>query len=142
MGVVTMKIKEQFFNAKDVQRALSKAERKALTKTGALLRRQSRKKLKRRKGPAPVGQPPHVHSRRKAANLRNILFGYEKERRRVIVGPVRLPGTRESVPAVHEGGGTVRRGGQVIALDPRPTMQPTLREESDEFAKFWENSVR
>lgn len=140
--MVTMKIKQSFFTSQEVLRALSKAEQKNLTKTGALLRRKARKKLKRRKGPAPPGHPPHVHSRRKAANLRNILFGYEKEQHRVIVGPVRLPGTRESVPAVHEKGGTVRRDGRVIQLKPRPTMQPTLTEERGEFAKFWEHSVR
>ena len=122
-----------FFDRPAVESAISRGERKALSKIGAYLRTRARTSILRRvanKGKkasvkrvrsgkaakvqesARAGEPPRVRSRDKVKTLRNILFAFQPESHSVITGPValntRLTGGSEStVPGLLERGGTV-----------------------------------
>ena len=74
---MTMRAKQLFFDRRLVQNRMSKANRKALSKAGAFIRRRARSSLRRRKRVSAPGQPPSVHSTDGVATLKNILFAYE-----------------------------------------------------------------
>lgn len=107
--------------------------------------------MRRRKGSAPPGTPPHAHE---GSLRRLILFGYDRASDSVVVGPVRLnkPG---AAPSVLEFGGrttikqrrtrandrrvvTKRR----IRIEARPYMGPALKKELPNIPKAWSSSVR
>src|SRR5690242_12299768 len=87
---VTMHLRDLFFDRKAVVDATTVAERKALSRIGAFVRRRARSSLRRRKRVSRPGEPPSVHSKDDTANLKNILFAYEPSHRRVVIGPVGL----------------------------------------------------
>lgn len=105
---VSFQIKDFFFDADKVVKALSKAERKALSQAGAFVRTSARGSLRRRKKPSSPGQTPSVHSKDKNRTLKKILFGYDPTAHSVIVGPVGF-GKAEAPHALEVGGtSTVR----------------------------------
>jgi hypothetical protein len=96
---------------------MTKANRKALSKAGAFIRRRARSSLRRRKKSSEPGQPPSVHTSDRVATLKNILFAYEPQSESLVVGPVKLnqkaallgPQLGDAtVPQVHEFGATVK----------------------------------
>lgn len=115
MTTVTYKIKSLFVDRPEIQRAIEKANKRALPKAGAHTRRRAIQSLRRRKKPSTAGSPPSVHSDSKVANLRNILFGFDPSRGSMLVGPVKLNGRSSfgpqlngTVPETHEFGGSGR----------------------------------
>lgn len=82
--------------------------------------------------PSAPGDPPHAI--RGHSYIRDFLFyGYDPDRRSVVIGPVRLSGMKSNVPALHEHGGSqtlrarkaiVHRPGQSgpIRIGGRPGM--------------------
>jgi hypothetical protein len=140
-----MRIKDMFFDRAAVVRAVDGAKRKVLSKAGAFIRTAARTSIRKRKGPAPAGKPPHSHE---GSLRRLILFGYDKAADSVVVGPV---GFKKSVaPNVLEyGGDTVvlrRRGGrltsQKVKIAARPYMTPALEQERPKLPLLWRNSIR
>ena len=130
MSVVTYQMKSLFFDRPAVESAISRGERKALSKIGAYLRTRARTSILRRvayKGKkasvkrvrggkaakvqesARPGEPPRIRSRDKVKTLRNILFAFQPESHSVITGPVALNTrlTGGSGPGLLERGGTV-----------------------------------
>lgn len=87
---VDYRLKDWFFDRRNLEFALERAEMRALSKIGAFLRRRARSSLRRRKTPSQPGQPPSVHSTDQVVTLKNILFGYDPHIHGVVVGPVRL----------------------------------------------------
>jgi len=143
--VITMRIKDMFFDRAAVVRAVDGAKRKVLSKAGAFIRTAARTSIRNRKGSAPAGKPPHSHE---GSLRRLILFGYDKAADSVVVGPV---GFKKSVaPNVLEyGGDTVvlrRRGGrltsQKVKIAARPYMTPALEQERPKLPLLWRNSIR
>jgi hypothetical protein len=140
-----MRIKDMFFDRATVVRAVDGAKRKVLSKAGAFIRTAARTSIRKRKGSAPAGKPPHSHE---GSLRRLILFGYDKAADSVVVGPV---GFKKSVaPSVLEyGGDTVvlrRRGGRLtsqrVRIAARPYMAPALERERPKLPLLWRNSIR
>lgn len=109
----TFDLKELFFDRPAVIAATNRAERQALSKIGAFVRRRARSKLRRRKRVSSPGESPSVHSTDKVASLKTILFAYQPSSRSVVIGPVGLnqtnntPSGSQTVPQIMEFGGTV-----------------------------------
>lgn len=144
-GLSLREFKGGFFDRAKVANKLALAERRNLSRAGAYVRQRARSSIRRRKRTAEPGQPPSSHE----GSLRLILFAYQDQSHSVIVGPVRLHGSREgaTVPALLERGGTVRRvdrTGKLRTLRYRafPFMGPALAAERAKLAKLWENAVR
>jgi len=146
--VITMRIKDMFFDRHVVIAAVDNAKRKVLSKAGAFIRTAAKTSIRKRKGSAPPGAPPHSH----AGHLRRmILFGYDKPNDSVVVGPVGFK--KSEAPNVLEyGGDTVvfrrlgGRGGkltsQKVKIAPRPYMAPALEKERPKLPLLWRNSVK
>lgn len=102
--------KRYFFDRAKVLAAADAAVLRGLSRLGAFVRRRARTSLRRRKKASAPGSPPSVHSKDNFATLKNILFAYDPARRSVVVGPVRLNGSKGSptVPELHEFGGTLQ----------------------------------
>ena len=147
--LIDMRVKALFFDRPKIQRAVSAARRRALSRAGAFIRQTARTSMRRRRGSAPPGSPPHVHE----GSLRRLLFfAYDPQADSVVVGPV---GFRKSTaPSVLEFGGRAvltrrgRRGGRRVVesrrvrIEARPYMGPALRKELPNIPKAWASSVR
>ena len=146
--MITMRIKDMFFDRHVVIAAVDKAKRKVLSKAGAFIRTAAKTSIRKRKGSAPPGAPPHSHE---GSLRRLILFGYDRANDSVVVGPVGFK--KSEAPSVLEyGGDTVvlrrvgGRGGkltsQKVKIAPRPYMAPALEKERPKLPLLWRNSVR
>ena len=168
---VSMRMKDFFFDRPAVKDRMTKANRKALSKAGAFIRRRARSSLRRRKKSSQPGQPPSVHTSDRVATLKNILFAYEPNSQTLVVGPVRLNQQTllgpqlggATVAQVHEFGATVkvreakvgphwrtgrrrvRRGQPVrvrrVKYSERPFMGPALEAEQEHIPDAWSGSV-
>ena len=168
---LSMRMKDFFFDRQAVKDRMTKANRKALSKAGAFIRRRARSSLRRRKKRSEPGQPPSVHTSDRVATLKNILFAYEPQAETLVVGPVKL--NRQAllgpqlgsttVPQVHEFGATVkireakvgnqwrsgrrriRRGQPVrvrqVKYAERPFMGPALEAEQEHIPDAWSGTV-
>jgi len=143
--MITMQIKSLFFDKQTVLRAVDKAKRAVLSKAGAFIRTTAKHSIRKRKGPAPPGHPPHSHE----GSLRRLIyFGYDPASDSVVVGPVGFK--RSTVPNVLEFGGKTevrtRRRGKVVrtrtTIAERPYMGPALEKERPKLPKRWAGSVR
>lgn len=141
-----MKIRDMFFDRAAVVRAVDGARRRALSKAGAFIRTAARTSIRKRKGSAPPGAPPHSHE---GSLRRLILFGYDKASDSVVVGPVGFK--RSTAPSVLEHGGNATvvsrgRGGRGdprrVRIAPRPYMGPALERERPKLPLVWRNSIR
>lgn len=143
--MVDLRIKSLFFDRPKVQRAVDKAKRQALSRAGAFIRQTAKQSMRRRKGSAPPGKPPHVHE---GSLRRLIFFGYDKGTDSVVVGPMGF--IRSDAPHVLEFGGKTtvarrRRGKRErrrVRIVRRPYMGPALEKERSKLPKLWANSVR
>lgn len=86
----TYKMVDLFFDRPAVVNAVDRAERRALSKVGAFIRRRARSSLRFRKRVSLPGETPSVHTRDKAASLKNILFAFQPQTHSVLIGPVGL----------------------------------------------------
>lgn len=168
--MVTMKLKNFFFDRKIVNDALSKKDRASMSKAGAFIRQRAKTSMRKRKKPSAPGQPPSSHQ----GDLRRlILFGYDFSSHTVVVGPVGFNAVVKSggslaagvVPSLLEFGGTVGiresmwgSGEWMSGLSrrqaagkpsrvrkahyrPRPYMGPALAAETPNLAKCWRGVV-
>jgi hypothetical protein len=166
--MLSINIKELFFDRDKVQAAVDRVTRDNLSKGAAYIRRSARESIKdRAQGRSAPGQPPYSHigakrkklnRARKAAGLdpvkggfqgvKHILFGFDPVARSVIIGPV--SNRKGTVTHVLEFGGSESvkqsRKGQVemktIYIAPRPYMGPALRKEAPNLPKVWADSVK
>lgn len=112
---ISYKVVNQFFDRSAVAKRIEAANRRALAKAGAFLRKRARTDiLRRRKAISQAGSAPSVRSRDKVATLRNILYFYDPKINGVVVGPVKLNQQNRtsngsvSIPALHEFGGNLQ----------------------------------
>jgi hypothetical protein len=116
-----------------VARKAKRANIESLGHAGGAIRLAAVRGIRKRKGPAPAGQPPHTHTRRLP---RAIKYAVEKKRQVVVIGPdVESFGTAGKA---HEHGGRFR--GE--RYPKRPFMAPALEKTKDRLPKFWAGSVR
>ena len=140
IGMVT---KDMFFDSKKVLSAVDRGTRKVLSRFGAFVRTTARHSIRKRKAVSQPGEPPSSH----AGHLKRLIFfGFDVERRSVVIGPTPFRGPAE-VPALLEYGGTARRkdrsGRNVTATyRPRPFMGPAFEKEQAKLPALWANSVR
>lgn len=143
--MIEMRFKLEFFDSAKVERAVGRARRRALSKAGAFVRQSAKTSIRKRRGSAPPGKPPHSHE---GSLRRLIFFGYDRSTDSVVVGPV--PFRAGTAPrALEFGGPTVvqrRRRGRVVRrrtrIEPRPFMAPALERETPNLPKAFRNSVR
>ncbi len=144
--MITMRIKDLFFDGHTVMRAVDKAKRAVLSKAGAFIRTTARHSMRRRKGAAPPGQPPHSHT---GLLKRFLFFAYEPASESVVIGPAKLNKPTEAPRVLEHGGKTLferRRRGKVVrrrvTIESRPFMGPALEKERPKLPKRWAGSVR
>lgn len=120
----------------DMLKVVRKAKQANITNlghAGAAVRLTAARSIRKRKGPAPAGQPPHTHTRRLP---RAIKYAVEKQRQRVVIGTdVQSFGT---AGRAHELGGQFR--GQ--HYEKRPFMLPALEKNKSRLPRLWAASIR
>jgi len=152
MATVGFNKKQLFFDRQIVIDAVGRASAKNLSQAGSFIRQSARSSLRRRKKVSPPGEPPSVHTQDRVATLKNIWFVFDPARRSVVVGPLKLNGSklhgsnRATVPSLHELGGAAVVGGRKrkrrAKYAPRPFMGPAMERELPKFAGLWANSVK
>ena len=121
------------FDADGLAARVARASVEILRRMGAYVRTVARRKVRPSGRPSPAGTPPHS---RTGALKRGILFGVEKRRQSVIVGPSeKFVGTSMGA---HEFGG----GYKLERYPKRPLMGPSLKESAPHLAKMWRDAVK
>lgn len=142
LGMKLPQTQRLFFDRAAVLKAVSRAERRTLSRFGAFVRRTARSSIRRRKRISAPGAAPSSHT---GLLRRTIFFAYEPRRSSVVIGPLQLnKGT--DAPALLEQGGRItrrRRNRRVrLAYRPRPFMGPAFQREQSRLPALWRNSVR
>lgn len=143
--MITMRIKDLFFDRAAVMGAVDAAKRKVLSKAGAFIRTAARTSIRKRKGSAAPGKPPHSHE---GSLRRLILFGYDRTSDSVVVGPVGFKNSTAPSALEYGGSATVtrrrrgRRESRTVKIAARPYMGPALEKERPRLPLLWRNSVR
>jgi len=144
VGFVT---RETFFDRKVVRSAADRTARRVLSKFGAFVRRAAKSSIRKRKRTSAPGEPPSSHT---GLLRRFIFFGYDRGRRSVVIGPMRLNQKVGDAPAALEHGGvsTVveglrgRRRKRRVGIRARPYMGPAFEQERPKLAAMWRDSVK
>ena len=120
------------FDADAVKNAVRNGGVKALRQAGAYVRKAARHAVKKSPDASTKGTPPHT---RQGLLKRSLLFGVEKQRMAVVIGPAyQFVGISMTA---HEFGGTYRRR----KYPKRALMGPTLKKTAPQISKMWANSV-
>ena len=105
----------------------------ALRRAGAYIRKSAQNKVTQSSNASAPGSPPNT---RRGLLKQSLLFGVEKQRQSVVVGPAeKFIGMAMSA---HEFGGTYRRR----RYPKRPLMGPTLQATLPKLPTLWEKSVK
>ena len=121
------------FDDKTVLGAVKNGNNKALTRVGAYVRKAARHAVSRSKTASDPGMPPHT---RRGLLKRSILFGVDRQRQAVVIGPAyQFIGVAMTA---HEFGGKFRGR----KYPKRPLMGPTLIKTAPQLSKLWADSVK
>ena len=142
--MIGFEIKRMFFDRQAVVSKVDAATRRVLSRFGAFVRRSAKSSIRKRKKAAPPGQPPSSHT---GLLKKFIFFGYDADRRSVVIGPTRLnqKGRGEAPPLLEYGGKAtlVRRGKKKrVTYQARPYMGPAFEKEKPQLPAMWRGSVR
>jgi len=145
--MIGMDVKKMFFDRKAITAAVDKATRRVLSRFGAFVRRGAKSSIRKRKRISAPGEPPSSHT---GLLRRFIFFGYDRERRSVVIGPARLNQKVGDAPHALEHGGmsTVieglrgRRRKRRVRIKPRPYVGPAFEQEKPKLAAMWRDSVK
>jgi hypothetical protein len=133
-------MKKMFFDRATVKNKMDMRTRKVLSKFGAYVRQTSRRSIKKRKGTSKPGRPPFSHV---GTLKRFIFFGYDSERRSVVIGPTLVPGKRGTAPSSLEYGGKSNASwGGTTKIRPRPYMNPAFEKNFKIVPDLWRDSVK
>jgi hypothetical protein len=129
-----------FFDRSKIKSKVDARTRKVLSKFGAFVRKTARQSIRKRKGSSKPGQPPFSHT----GTLKKFLFfGYDSDRRSVVIGPVIVPGKSGKAPSTLEHGGRVSLPkGHSVSIKPRPFMQPAFEKELSHVNSLWADSIK
>jgi len=117
---------------KRVHRKARQGSIKSLGHAAAVIRLTAKRSIRKRKGPAPRGSPPHTRTKRLPSS---ILYVVDKTRGMALVGPSRrIVGI---AGAEHEHGGRWRRE----RFPRRPFMFPALEKTAPRLPKHWAGSI-
>lgn len=142
--MIGFEIKRMFFDRQAVISKVDAATRRVLSKFGAFVRRSAKSSIRKRKKPAPPGQPPSSHT---GLLKKFIFFGYDAARQSVVIGPTRLnqKGRGEAPPLLEYGGKAtlVRRGKKKrVTYQARPYMGPAFEKEKPQLPAMWRGSIK
>lgn len=113
--------------------AMKQANRKALGRVGAYVRKTAVNSVRRSDKASEAGTPPNT---RRGLLRRSVLFGVEADALRVVVGPARsLIGISMTA---HEFGGRYRGR----EYPRRPLMGPALEHAAPRLPKLWEDALK
>ena len=121
------------FDSDAVRNAVRRGGVKSLRQAGAYVRKAARHAVKKSSRASAAGTPPHT---RRGLLRNSILFGVEKHRMAVVIGPA-YEFVGISMTA-HEFGGMYRRR----RYPKRPLMGPTLQKTAPNISKMWADSVK
>lgn len=143
IGVRLSQVKRLFFDRQKVLSKVSRAERRVLSRFGAYVRQDAKRRIRRRKRPS---QPEESPTNQTGLFKRHIYFLFDPDRRSVVIGPTRLS-TGHDAPATLEYGGPAvvetSDGEPVrVAIEQRPYMGPAFRQERSKVPAMWRDSVR
>lgn len=137
--------KRLFFSTDEVIAAVSKGTRKALARAAGFIRQVARRSM--RPAPygthAPPGHPPYTHQ----GNVRRFLyFGWLKESKTVVIGPVKLARSTDAPHTLEWSGETKvprfwKSKRRVVKVEARPYMAPALQKSLPRIPEFWRKSV-
>lgn len=135
-----LKITHLFFDSRKVTSSVDKGTRKVLSRFGAFVRRTARQSIRKRKKPSPAGQPPSSHT----GHLKKfIFFGYEPQKKSVVIGPeVLTDGSKGQAPSVLEYGGKITFNKKRVSISARPFMGPAFEKEKPILPSMWKDSVK
>ncbi len=145
--MIRMVTKQTFFDRKAVTGAVDRATRKVLSRFGAFVRTGARHSIRKRRRVSDPGEPPSSHT----GLLRNfIFFGYDRDRRSVVIGPQRLNQKVGDAPHALEHGGTStvveglrgKRKKRRIRIAARPFMGPAFEREKPKLPAMWSSSIK
>ncbi len=136
-----------FFDRDKVRKKTDGATRRVFSRFGAFVRTAARHSIRKRKAASKPGQPPSSHT---GLLRRLIFFGYDRNRRSVVIGPERLNQKIGDAPAALEYGGhsTVveglrsRRRKRRVKITARPYMGPAFEREIPKLPAMWRQSIR
>ena len=142
--MIGFQVKKLFFDRQAVISRVDPATRRVLSRFGAFVRRTAKGSIRKRKRAAPPGSPPSSHT---GLLKKFIFFGYDPDRRSVVIGPERLNQRgRGEAPSLLEYGGqtTLVRGGkrERATYRARPYMGPAFEKEQPKLPAMWRDSVR
>lgn len=143
VGLQLRQSKSLFFDRARVQNAITRAERRVLSKFGAYVRQDARQRIRRRKRPSRPGESP---TNQTGLLKQHIYFVFDEGRRSVVIGPILLnPGS--GAPEILEHGGetvieTRRRGRERVHIEPRPYMGPAFEKVQTQLPALWRDSVK
>ena len=121
------------FDSNAVRNAVRRGGVKSLRQAGAYVRKAARHAVKKSSRASAAGTPPHT---RRGLLRNSILFGVEKHRMAVVIGPA-YEFVGISMTA-HEFGGMYRRR----RYPKRALMGPTLQKTAPNISKMWADSVK
>ncbi|WP_176014456.1 hypothetical protein [Victivallis sp. Marseille-Q1083] len=113
--------------------AVQRGNNTALCRAGAYIRKAARNQVSTSEHASAPGAPPNT---RRGLLKNSLLFGVEKKRQSVVIGPAAsMIGTAMTA---HEFGGKYRKR----RYPKRPPMAPTLERTASKLPSLWEKSVR
>ena len=127
-----MKVRIEFDESR-ILIAVQRGNITALRRAGAYVRKAARNRVTQSANASSPGSPPNT---RQGLLKRSLLFGVERQRQSVVVGPAeKFIGTAMKA---HEFGGTYRKR----RYPKRPLMGPTLQATASKLPSLWEKSVK
>ncbi len=119
-------------------------------KFGSYVYTTAKQSIRKGSQPAAPGTPPKDKS---GTLKKNIVFAYENETRKVVIGPRLLPGRTDAPEALEVGKRTIRRVfvgrgkdtkrvRKQVNIEARPFMRPALEKRLPELPKLWQNAIR
>ncbi len=121
------------FDKRRILVAVKQGNLAALRRSGAYIRKSARNKVFQSSRSSSPGTPPNT---RRGLLKRSLLFGVEKQKQSVVIGPAeKFIGT---AMIAHEYGGRYRKR----RYPKRPLMGPTLSRTANKLPKLWEQAVK
>ncbi len=121
------------FEKQKILMVVDRANIQGLRRAGAYIRKAARNKVKTSPSASMPNSPPNT---RRGLLKNSLLFGVEKHKKSVVVGPAeKFIG--QSMKA-HEYGGIYRKR----RYPKRPLMQPTLIQTAKKIPSLWDKTVK
>jgi len=131
-----IRVKQLFLDRQAIMRCVDQKTLRVFKRFGAFVRLVAQRSMRRRKAPAPPGQPP---SARKGHLRKLIFFSFDERRKSVVVGPILLR-SDSPVPALHEHSGVRRYGARIAKYPKREYMKPAFRQGLSKLAQFYKEA--